>query len=597
MWKARSSSDKKAQGIRDLITKVTATNGGHLASNLGVVELSVALHEVFHSPRDKIIFDVSHQSYAHKILTGRAGQFATLRRTGGISGFASPAESPHDHFFCGHAGTALSSALGMAIARDRLGQNGHVVAVIGDGALTNGLTLEALNQIGRTRLVVVLNDNGYSIAKNVGSIAKYLNGIMRSSIYNRAKKMLKRWTRRLPLGHFLIDILGRTKRLIKAFCLPSSLFECYGLRYIGPVDGHGIRELVDALQFCKNEKHPVLLHVKTQKGRGNVDAENCPDKKHGLASSEENSLGYSKVLGQTACDLAKKNAPIVCITAAMAQGTGLELFQQKFPERFFDVGIAEGHALTFAAGLSRGGLLPICAIYSTFLQRAFDNIFHDIALQNLPIIIAIDRAGLCANDGPTHHGLFDIAFLRSVPNLVIMQPRDTTELAQMLVSAIDFHAPCCIRYPRRTAGEIQPISQRQKGPIEIGKSELIQRGKDACIIALGEKVAVALDVAKKLPHHSFTIINARFIKPLDEAMLRICAREHRKIYTIEDHVQAGGFGSAVAEFFVANKIAADLHIFAWPDTFIPHASNDGDLERKYHLTASDIALTIAKDLG
>jgi 1-deoxy-D-xylulose-5-phosphate synthase len=582
----------RAQNIRDLIAETTKANGGHLASNLGVVELSIALHEVFDSPKDKIIFDVSHQCYAHKILTDRGDKFSTLRQTNGISGFTSPQESSHDVFFCGHAGTAISSALGIAAARDRLCQNYHVIAVIGDASLTNGLTLEALNNIENTRLIIVLNDNGYAIAKNVGSIARYLNGIMRSNIYNRCKCFFKYWLKKLPLGNWLVHLLSRFKRLIKIFLLPSSFFEYYGLRYMGPVDGHNIMDLIDALRFCKRENRPVLLHVKTKKGYGDPDAEYYPEKTHGIASDRQSSAGYSKVFGQTLCDLAEKDSRIVGVTAAMARGTGLDLFQKKFPERFFDVGIAEGHAITFAAGLAKGGLLPVCAIYSTFLQRAFDNILHDIALQNLPIIIAIDRAGLCPQDGPTHHGLFDIAFLRSIPNLVIMQPRDVVELRKMLGAAIHFHLPCCIRYPRST---VAPLAGECHADVELGKSEVIQRGRDICVIALGDRVSIALAIAKKMLNYSFTIINARFIKPLDEALLIECVRSHRKIYTLEEHVRAGGFGSAVAEFFAQNNIAVALHIFAWPDCFISHASNGEDLERMFHFTVDDMAMKIAND--
>ncbi|MDR2371970.1 MAG: 1-deoxy-D-xylulose-5-phosphate synthase [Puniceicoccales bacterium] len=584
---------ERAQNVRDLIKKTTEKNGGHLASNLGVVELSIALHEVFDSSRDRIVFDVSHQCYAHKILTDRRDRFSTLRQTGGISGFTSPRESPHDVFFCGHAGTALSSASGIAVARDQLHQDYHVIAVLGDASLTNGLTFEALNNIGKTRLIVVLNDNGYAIARNVGFIAHYLNGIMRSNIYNRIKGFFEYGLRKLPLGHSFIHLLSRVKRMIKAFLLPSSLFECYGLRYIGPIDGHNVMDLVDALNFCKREKRSVFLHIKTKKGYGDPDAENSPEKAHGIAFDRQFSNGYSQIFGQTLCDLAEKNPRIVAITAAMARGTGLGLFQQKFPERFFDVGIAEGHAITFAAGLAKAGLLPVCAIYSTFLQRAFDNIFHDIALQNLPIIIAIDRAGLCPQDGPTHHGLFDIAFLRSIPNLIIMQPKDGDELRKMLEAAIHFHGPCCIRYPRNARGPMDGHC----AAIELGRSEIIQRGKDICLIALGGMVFVAVAVAKKLPHRSITVINARFAKPLDEVMFAACARDHKKIYILEDHVQMGGFGSAVAEFFVQKHIAVDLHIFAWPNCFIPHASNDEDLEKMFHLTADDIATSIASDLG
>ncbi|MDR1591162.1 MAG: 1-deoxy-D-xylulose-5-phosphate synthase [Puniceicoccales bacterium] len=580
-----------AQNIRDLIGKTTRTNGGHLASNLGVVELSIALHEVFDSPRDKIIFDVSHQCYAHKILTGRRDKFSMLRQTNGISGFTSPQESSHDIFFCGHAGTALSSALGIAVARDHLGQNYHVIAVLGDAALTNGLTLEALNNIGKTRLIVVLNDNGYAIAKNVGSIARYLNGIMRSNIYNRLKDFFKHGLRKLPFGNLLVRLLSRIKRLVKAFLLPSSFFEYYDLRYIGPVDGHSVIDLVDALKFCKQQKRPILLHVKTKKGHGDSSAENYPEKNHGIASDRSSFMGYSEIFGQTLCDLAEKDPRIVAITAAMARGTGLDPFRQKFPDRFFDVGIAEGHAITFAAGLGKAGLIPVCAIYSTFLQRAFDNIFHDIALQNLPIIIGIDRAGLCAQDGPTHHGLFDIAFLRSVPNLVIMQPKDGGELCKMLRAAIHFRAPCCIRYPR----SVTVLAENNCTDIVLGKSEVIQWGSDICLIALGDRISVAMAVAEKLSHYSFTVINARFIKPLDNAILLECVRRHKKIYILEDHVETGGFGSAVIEFLARENIIIGVHIFAWPDRFIPHASNSRDLEKMFHLTEEDIAVKIAND--
>ncbi|MDR1907059.1 MAG: 1-deoxy-D-xylulose-5-phosphate synthase [Puniceicoccales bacterium] len=584
-----------AQNIRDLILKVTQTNGGHLASNLGVVELSIALHEVFDSPHDKIIFDVSHQCYAHKILTDRRDKFLTLRQTNGLSGFTSPQESSHDVFFCGHAGTALSSALGIAAARDHLRQNYHVIAVLGDASLTNGLTLEALNNIGKTRLIVILNDNGYAIAKNVGSIARYLNSLMRSDIYNRCKRFLKRGLRKLSLGGIFIHWLSRTKRLVKAFLLPSSFFEYYGLRYIGPIDGHNVVDLIDALKFCKKEMCPVLLHVKTKKGHGDPNAENCPEGTHGISAKQCTETGYSPIFGQALCDLAEKNPQIVGITAAMARGTGLDLFQQKFPERFFDVGIAESHAITFAAGLARAGLLPVCAIYSAFLQRAFDNVFHDVALQNLPVIIAVDRAGLCANDGPTHHGLFDIAFLRSIPNLVIMQPKDGAELRKMLEAAIHFHAPCCIRYPRSTATETKNHSNHCPS-VALGQSEMIQCGRDICLIALGEKVAVAMAVARKLSCYSFTIVNARFVKPLDEVILLACARDHKRIYTLEDHAETGGFGSAVAEFLARENRPINLHIFAWPDRFVPHASNNEDLEKMFHLTVDDIAAKIVSDL-
>ncbi|MDR3317486.1 MAG: 1-deoxy-D-xylulose-5-phosphate synthase [Puniceicoccales bacterium] len=591
---------KVAKEIREIILETTRTNGGHLASNLGVVELSIALHQTFHSPRDKIIFDVSHQCYAHKILTDRKHKFSTLRMTHGISGFTSPQESPYDLFFCGHAGTALSSAIGMAVARDQLNQNYHVIAVIGDASLTNGLTLEALNNIGETRLIVVLNDNGYAISKNVGSIAKYLNEMTRYYVYNRIKNFLKKYVTILPGGKSFIRFLMTLKQAIKSLLLPSSFFEHYGLKYIGPIDGHNMNELLENLEFCKRQNRPVLLHVKTKKGYGDPNAEKSPEKMHGISLTSHHEQSYSTIFGKKICDLAKQDPRIVCITAAMAGGTGLSLFQKQYPKRFFDIGIAEGHGITFAAGLSKAGLLPVCAIYSTFLQRAVDNIFHDIALQNLPIVIAIDRAGLCANDGPTHHGLFDIALLRNIPNLVIMQPKDTDELEAMLEAAIEFRKPCCIRYPRETkivSIKNNSINEKVCPKICLGKSEIVVQGKDICLIALGEKVYLALEIARKLPQFSFTIIHGRFVKPLDHEVLLECAKHHLSIYTIEDHVKSGGFGSAVAEFLIEQHLPIHIHIFAWPDTFIPHASNNEDLENMFHFTVDDMVKKIQTDQG
>jgi 1-deoxy-D-xylulose-5-phosphate synthase len=540
----------------------------------------------------------------------------------------------------------------MAVARDRLGQEYHVVAVIGDGSLTNGLTLEALNNIGKNRLIIVLNDNGYAISKNVGSIAKYLNGISRHCFYNDVKNFFKKYATRGPLGRYVVGWLSALKGAIKALLLPSSFFEHHGLKYIGPIDGHNVAELVENLRFCKEQKRPMLLHVKTRKGHGDPRSESCPEKAHGISIAGQRRVSYSAVFGEKICQLAEQNPKIVAITAAMADGTGLALFRERYPERFFDVGIAESHAITFAAGLSKAGLLPVCAIYSTFLQRAFDQIFHDIALQNLPIIIGIDRAGLCANDGPTHHGLFDLAFLRAIPDLIIMQPKDPRELGAMLEAAVNFNAPCCIRYPREmevisanggcdgsggnagnnhgpfpTSAGIQlgrsevmargvDISANggcggnsgnggnagnNHGPfptsaeIQLGRSEIIARGADICLIALGEKVGVALEIARRLPQLSFTIINARFVKPLDCALFGDCARHHRFVYTIEDHVKSGGFGSAVAEFLAEENLAAHVHIFSWPDTFIPHASRNDDLKKMFHFTTEDIIEKIRAD--
>jgi 1-deoxy-D-xylulose-5-phosphate synthase len=492
----------------------------------------------------------------------------------------------------------------MAVARDRLRQEYHVIAVIGDASLTNGLTLEALNNIGKNRLIIVLNDNGYAISENVGSIARYLNGISRHCFYNNVKNFLKKYIARGALGRHLVGWLSAIKGAIKALFLPSSFFEHHGLKYIGPVDGHNVAELIENLQFCKEQKRPMLLHVKTRKGYGDPRSESCPEKTHGISIAGGKAMGYSAVFGKKLCQLAEQNPKIVAITAAMADGTGLNFFRERYPGRFFDVGIAEGHAITFAAGLSKAGLLPVCAIYSTFLQRAFDQIFHDIALQNLPMIIAIDRAGLCANDGPTHHGLFDIAFLRAIPDLIIMQPKDPRELEAMLEAAVTFNAPCCIRYPRGVevsanggAGGNGTGGGLPAAPAEIqlGRSEVMIWGTDICLIALGEKVGVALEIVRRLPQLSFTVINARFVKPLDGALFTDCARRHRFLYTIEDHVKSGGFGSAVVEFLAGENLAKGVHIFAWPDVFIPHASRDDDLKKMFHFTATDMAEKIQTD--
>ncbi len=592
-----------AQEIRDEIIAVTASQGGHVGPNLGVVELTIALHRVFDTPRDSIVFDVAHQGYVHKLLTGRGGPFfRKLRHGGGASGFLYRAESDHDSFGAGHAGTALSAALGMATARDLKGTGDHVVAVCGDAAFTCGITLEALNNVvtSTKRLVVVLNDNQWSIARNVGAMAKYLNRLSTSATYNKIHHDLEKFFIGLPHGHEMNQIWVKWKRETKDFFVNSSLFEKFGLRYLGPIDGHNLEELQKNLEFARQCDVPILLHVITLKGKGLEAALNSPEKFHGVGGFDPvtgdgirpkpgTPPAYQDVFGQAIVRFAKADPRVVGITGAMPSGTGLSKLAAELPAQFFDVGIAEEHAVLFAAGMATRGMRPVCAIYSTFLQRAYDQIVHDVALQNLPVTFCMDRAGLSPNDGPTHHGLFDIAYLRCVPNVTIMQPKDEDELVDMLHTGIELGSPAFIRYPRGP-GTGAPIKDKPE-KLEIGHAEVIREGSNIVLWALGPMVRDALVIAERLQAEanlSVGVVNARFVRPLDRTLLLSQAAVVPLIVTLEDHVLTGGFGSSVLEALQEADCPAAVERIGWPDKFVEHGSSVEALRAAYGLSPEDM---------
>lgn len=591
-----------AQEIRDEIITVTAKNGGHVGPNLGVVELSIALHRVFDTPTDQFVFDVAHQGYVHKLLTGRQGAFFRgLRQSGGASGFLYRSESPHDSFGAGHAGTALSAALGMATARDLRGSSEHVVAVCGDAAFTCGVTLEALNNVvGSTkRLIVILNDNEWSIAKNVGAIATYLNRLSTSPTYNKLHHDIEGFFKSFPAGESMNRVYHKWKRETKDFFVESSLFEKFGLRYLGPVDGHDLEALQKNLEFARHADVPVLIHVLTKKGKGLEAALAQPEKFHGLGSFDP-VTGESKsvagappnlqdVFGHALVRFAKADSKVLGITAAMPSGTGLIHLAKEVPRQFFDVGIAEEHAVLFAAGLATKGFRPVCAIYSTFLQRAYDQVIHDVALQNLPVTFCMDRAGLSPADGPTHHGLFDISYLRCVPGATVMQPKDEDELVDMLHTSLQLPGPGFIRYPRGagTGAKIkaQPVA------IPVGQAEVLREGSNIMIWALGPMIADALALADRLARDeqlSVGVVNPRFIKPLDRTLLLSQATVVPLIVTMEDHVLAGGFGSAVLEALQDAECPTAVERIGWPDKFVEHGSSNAILRSAYGLAPGDI---------
>jgi len=588
-----------AQEIRDEIIAVTARTGGHVAPNLGVVELTLALHRVFDSPQDQFVFDVSHQGYVHKLLTGRGGPaFRKLRQTGGVSGFLARAESPHDAFGAGHAGTALSAALGMATARDLRGSGEHVVAICGDAAFTCGITMEALNNVVACtkRLIVILNDNEWSIARNVGAMAKYLTRLSTSSTYNKIHHDLQKFFLGLPHGTEMHHLWVKWKRETKDFFVESSLFEKYGLRYIGPIDGHNLADLVKNLEFAKHSEGPILLHVLTKKGHGLPVAVQHPEKFHGSGAydpvtgeSRKPAPGtppnYQDVFGQALVRCAKADPRVVGITAAMPSGTGLSALAAECPKQFFDIGIAEEHAALFAAGLATKGFRPVVAVYSTFLQRAYDQIIHDVCLQNLPVLFCLDRAGLSPNDGATHHGLFDLAYARCVPNAVLMQPKDEDELVDMLHTGLRLDAPAFLRYPRGAAQGV-PLKP-QPALLPVGQAELLRQGANVMIWALGPMVADALRIAEKLAAEeglSCGVVNARFVKPLDRALLLSHAACIPLLVTMEDHVLAGGFGSAVLEALQEADCPVPIERIGWPDRFVEHGSSGETLRAAHGLS-------------
>ncbi len=603
--------NRLAQEIRQELIEVTSHNGGHLGPNLGVVELSIALHRVFDTPRDKFVFDVSHQGYVHKLLTGRHGDgFRRIRKSDGLSGFLNRAESAHDAFGAGHAGTALSAALGLATARDLLGTSEHVVALCGDAAFTCGVSMEALNNIAHAtkRLVVILNDNEWSIARNVGAMAKYLNELSTNPTYNRIYHDIEEFFRSTPRGERLHQIWMKWKRETKDFFVESSLFEKYGLRYLGPIDGHDIPLLIKNLEFAKQADCPVVVHVLTKKGKGYEVAREHPERFHGTSpfdiatgnghTPSGSPPAYQDVFGAALVREARLDDKVVGITGAMPSGTGLSALARELPRQFFDVGIAEEHAVLFAAGLAAQGIKPVVAIYSTFLQRSYDQIVHDVCLQQLPVVFCLDRAGLSPNDGPTHHGLFDLSYLRNVPHAAIAQPKDEDELADLLHTALRRAGPTFIRYPRGSGPGVAP--KARPAPLPLGKAEVLRAGADLALWALGPWVQDALALADRLESElglRAAVVNARWVKPLDTALLLDHARTTRLIVTLEDNVAMGGFGSAVLEALSDAGVAAPVERIAWPDTFVGHGSSVDILRAAHGLDPETLFRRLAARLA
>ena len=588
-----------AQEIREKIIKVTSQKGGHLASSLGTVELTIALHYVFDSPQDTIIWDVGHQAYAHKILTGRRESFSTLRQHGGISGFPTPNESEYDAFGVGHSCTAISAALGMACARDLSGNNNHkVMAVIGDGSMTGGMAFEALNNAGHLGkdLLVILNDNEMFISHRVGALAGYLTKLMTLGLVKKLERKVKKFLTRVSFWG--IAIL-RVVRRFKVLLFPGMLFEEMGFSYLGPIDGHNVHYLIEIFEKVKDMKGPVLIHVVTKKGKGYQPAEREPIKFHGTSpfniltgETEKSKIpSYTEVFSHALIDLAKANEKIIAITAAMPQGTGLDAFEKEFPKRYFDVGIAEQHAVTFAAGLARAGYRPVCAIYSTFLQRAFDQIIDDVCLQNLPVVFAIDRAGIVGEDGATHQGMFDLSYLRLIPNMVVMAPKDENELVHMLNTALSWNFPCAIRFPR---GEGVGVKlDRQYKVLPLGKGEMLAEGNDVAILAIGNTVHPCLLAQQRLEAEGTraSLVNMRFVKPLDEDLIKKIVKKVHRIVTVEENTLYGGFGSGINEILTADS--ARILSIGLPDRFIEHGNSE-ELREKYGLTADKIAERVSE---
>ncbi len=605
-----SELTRLAGEIRRHIIETVSETGGHLAPNLGVVELTLALHRVLESPRDRIVWDVGHQSYTHKIICGRLGDFCTLRQDGGISGFPKIGESPHDVFETGHSSTSVAAALGMAVARDIRGEEGEVVAVIGDGALTGGLAYEGLNNAGHlgTKMTVVLNDNSMSISSNVGAISGYLSRLRSDPTYNRLKEDVNALVERLPsVGRPITGSIRRVKGSLKYLLLPGMIFEELGFTYLGPVDGHDIGAMMGVLQRAQRIPGPVLIHTITVKGKGYEPAERRPDKFHGVGSFDlatgdgrkSSSTSYTDVFSRALLRLAKTDERVVAITAAMPDGTGTDAMAESFPERFFDVGIAEPGGVTFAAGLASRGMRPVVAVYSTFLQRAYDQVVHDVAHQNLPVIFAVDRAGVVGADGDTHQGAFDIAFLRHVPNMTLAAPRDEAELGNLLHSALLWGGPVALRYPRGS-GPGTPVDGAFQ-MITRGRGERLRSGTDAAVLAFGHPVSEAMRAAEILDGDGYRIAvaDARFAKPLDEDLILSLAREVPLIVTVEEGSVQGGFGSAVLELLHRELAASErpeIEILGLPDRFIPHG--DQDAQRvQFGLDATGIARALREHLG
>jgi 1-deoxy-D-xylulose-5-phosphate synthase len=587
-----------AKEIRETILQSVSAYGGHLASNLGIVELAISLHYVFNSPVDKIIWDVGHQCYPHKLLTGRYKRFSTLRQYGGISGFPKRSESEHDAFGTGHSSTSISSALGIIEGRDKRKEHFKVIAVIGDGAMSAGLAFEGLNNAGHLKkdLIVILNDNKMSISKNVGALSEYLNRILTGEFYQKFRRDTKSFLEGIPkLGKRAARIAQRTEELLKGLFLPGIIFEELGFNYIGPIDGHNIELLIETCKRIKGAKSPTLIHAVTKKGRGYEFSEKRPSFFHGVGPFKvetgsiitQGESSYSETFGRILTDLAVKDKRIVAISAAMKEGTGLEQFAEKYPDRFYDVGIAEPHAVTFAAGLATQGLRPVVAVYSTFLQRAYDEIVHDVCLQNLPVVFAIDRAGIVGEDGPTHNGLLDLSYLRHIPNMVIMAPKDSLELKAMIELALHHNGPSAVRYPR---GKIYTSPYSSYIPFQIGEAEILKDGEEIAIIALGNTVYPVLSASERLDKDgvSVMVVNARFVKPMDRNLLISIASRINKIITVEENTLTGGFGSAVLEFLNDAEIhRIRVRRLGLPDEFICQGHHD-ELRKKYGLDEEGI---------
>ena len=624
-----------AADIRVELIEGLAKGGGHLGPNLGVVELTIALHKVFTTPKDKFVWDVSHQVYVHKLLTGRKNRFRTIRQTDGLNGFALRTESEHDCFGAGHAGTALSAALGMAAARDKRGTDEEIVCIFGDAALTNGISFEAMNNISHTtkKFIGILNDNEWSIAKNVGAISGYLNKLITNPRYNQLAKDFESFVRRLPKGNLALKLAHKAEEGFKGalsvgmhqksevslgadgrggFGNPV-LFEEMGMRYLGPIDGHNLPLLISTMEFAKQCDHPIVIHVLTQKGKGFEAALKQPEKFHGLgpynaqtgetpAAKPGTPPRYQDVMGQTLVILCQKNENIVGLTAAMPTGTGLKHLEKAMPERYFDVGIAEEHGVIFAAGMATMGYRPVVAIYSTFLQRAYDCIHHDICLQDLPVIFCMDRAGLSANDGPTHHGLFDISYLRCLPNVIAMAPANEDELADMMFTATKSNHPVFIRYPRGTAEGVPVKAEPQA--LEIGKAQIVQtfannKKRKVALFGLGPMNTIARKAAQQLSAEGYdvAVINPRFTKPLDAAAHETYGHEADLVVTLEDHVLMGGYGSAVLELFSEKGVTTPVIRIGWPDQFIEHATTQDELRKKYGLSVENTVAKVKAQFG
>ncbi|MEG1870868.1 MAG: 1-deoxy-D-xylulose-5-phosphate synthase [Romboutsia sp.] len=590
--------DFLAKDIRKFLVRSISQTGGHLASNLGVVELTLALHKVFNSPKDKIVWDVGHQSYVHKIVTGRKGDFISLRQFNGLSGFPKENESTHDTFDTGHSSTSISVAEGIACARDIKKENSSVIAVIGDGSITGGIALEGLNHLGYTNtdMIVILNDNEMSIDKNVGGMSKHLSTLIRNSTVNKVKDEVEKILNVAPGGHLISKTANKVKDSIIGKFIPQecALFESIGIKYYGPIDGHNTKELIDILKKVKNRKGPTLIHVITKKGKGYRYAEEEPQKYHGVSRFDikegiknSNSKSISSQVGEKLVQMAKNNDKIVAITAAMPSGTGLNLFEEEYPNRFYDVGIAEQHATTFAAGLAKGGMKPYFAVYSSFLQRAYDQVIHDVCITKKPVTFLIDRAGIVGNDGETHHGMFDLSYLNLVPNITVMAPKDSKELDLMMDLSLNIDLPLAIRYPR---GNSYYLEIGSYSSIKVGTYEVLSQGNDIAILAIGTMVKHSIEAKQILVKENInpTIVNARFLKPIDEELLHSLFREYKTIVTIEDNVISGGFGSRINRFAIDNDYKIKIVNIGLPEEFVPHGNVD-DIYESIDLSPNKIA--------